>query len=84
MSNFAGTRCFELDRGRRWGRGGGLLSGREGAARDPTVCVPKMARPDFPNGKFRFFPRWSLWSGGGGSPPPLLVLSILKTPCTGG
>ena len=33
---------------------------------DPKVCVPKRARPDFPNCKFRFFPRWSLWSGGGG------------------
>ena len=30
------------------------------------VCVPKMAPPDFPNRKFRFFPRWSLWSEGGG------------------
>ena len=29
-------------------------------------CVPKMARPDFPYFKCRFFPRWSLWSGGGG------------------
>ena len=33
---------------------------------DRKACVPKMARPDFPNGKFRFFPRWSLWSGRGG------------------
>ena len=32
---------------------------------DPKLCAPKMARPDFPDGKFRFFPRWSLWSGGG-------------------
>ena len=30
------------------------------------VRVPTMARSDFPNGKFRFFPRWSLWSCGGG------------------
>ena len=35
-----------------------------------------MARLDFPDGKFRFFRRWSLWSGGrdgpggGGAPPP--------------
>ena len=35
------------------------------------MCVSTMAQPDFPNGKFRFFPRWSLWSGaGGGYPPP--------------
>ena len=34
---------------------------------DPNVCVPKMARPEFPSCKLRFFP-WSLWSlrGGGG------------------
>ena len=31
---------------------------------DPKVCVPKMAQPDFPDCKFRFFPRWSLRSGG--------------------
>ena len=35
-----------------------------GGVWDPKFCVPKMARPDFSNGKFRFFPRWSLWSGG--------------------
>ena len=33
-------------------------------------CVPKMARQVFPSCKFRFFPRWSLWSWGGGSPLP--------------
>ena len=32
---------------------------------DPKFCVPQMARQDFPNGKFRCFPRWSLWSWGG-------------------
>ena len=32
---------------------------------DPKL-VRKMAPPDFPDGKLRFFPRWSLWSGGGG------------------
>ena len=41
---------------------------------DPRVCVPKMVRPDLSDGKRRFVPRWSLWSGGGGrsnaSPPP--------------
>ena len=49
-----------------------------GGVWDPKICVPKMARPDFPFCKFRFFPRWSLWSGGagggsrggGGGPPP--------------
>ena len=42
--------------------------GREegGGVRDPKFCPPEMARPDFPNGRFRFFPRWSLWSGVGG------------------
>ena len=43
-------------------RGGG---GGEGVL-DPKLGVPKMARPDFPYCKFRFFPRWSLWSGEGG------------------
>ena len=38
----------------------------EGGVWDSKVCVPKMARPEFSNGKFRLFPRWSLWSGGGG------------------
>ena len=28
------------------------------------MCVTTMAQQDFPNGKFRFLPRWSLWSGG--------------------
>ena len=28
--------------------------------------VPKMAQPDFPNGKLRSVLRWSLWSWGGG------------------
>ena len=37
---------------------------------DPKVCVPKLTGSDFPNGTFRFFPRWSLWSWGGGVPPP--------------
>ena len=36
----------------------------------PTVCVPKVARPDFPDCKFRSFPRWPLWSGEGGEVPP--------------
>ena len=51
------------------GRGGGGVW-------DPKVCVPKMARSDFPDCKFRFFPRWSLWSGegGGGAPPPPVTL----------
>ena len=30
---------------------------------DPKLCVPQMARSDFPGCKFRFFPRWSLWHG---------------------
>ena len=51
-----------------------VLEGGRGSIWGPKVCVPKMARQDFPNGKFRFFPRWSLWSGGGGGsrgdPPP--------------
>ena len=57
-------------RARSWGRKG---------VWDPKVCVPEMARQDFPNGKFRFFPRWLLWSGGGGgwsmggTPPPPMV-----------
>ena len=31
----------------------------------PKVGAPKMARSDFPNCKFRCYPRWSLWSGAG-------------------
>ena len=50
--------------------------------------MPKMARPDFPNGKFRFLTRWLLWSGGEGGPggglPPLLLrctaMQILPSP----
>ena len=39
---------------------------------DPKACVPEMVRSDFPDGKFRCFPRWSLWfgAGGGGGVPP--------------
>ena len=44
-------------------RGGG---GGAGGLGPKKVCVPKMARSDFPNGTFRCFPRRSLWSGGGG------------------
>ena len=40
-----------------------------GGGGDPKVCVPKRAQSDFPNRKFRLFPRWSLWSGGGGVTP---------------
>ena len=58
-----------------------VLEGGKGVC-DPKVCVPKMARPDFPNGKFRVFRRWSLWSGGRGLPPPLLLrcTAILTLP----
>ena len=45
---------------------GGVWGGG-GVVWDSKVCGPKMARPDFANNKFRFFPRWSLWSGEGGS-----------------
>ena len=54
-------------------QGGG--GGEEGVL-DRKLGVPKMARPDFPYCKFRFFPLWSLWSGEGGrgfwgrGPPP--------------
>ena len=37
--------------------------GGGGGVWDPKFCVPKMAHSDFPDCKFRFFPRWSLWSG---------------------
>ena len=37
-----------------------------GGSGTQKLCVLKMAQPDFPNGKFRVFPRWSLGSGGGG------------------
>ena len=32
---------------------------------DPKFCTPKMAQQDFPNGKFRFPPPWSLGLQGG-------------------
>ena len=47
------------------GRGGGGFEGV--GVWDPKVCVPKKARPDCPNGKFRVLPRWSLGGGGGGA-----------------
>ena len=45
----------------------GGVGGGGGGGWGPTVCVPKMARPDFPDCKFRFCRRWSLWFRGGGS-----------------
>ena len=64
----AGRRLGALERA--WGGGTSPPSNASlgGGIWDPKVCVPKMARSDFPNGKFRFFPRWSLWSGGKGGP----------------
>ena len=67
-----------------------VLEGGEGGVWDPKVCVPKTARSDFPYCKFRFFPRWSLWSGrggrgvqgGGGTPPPPMVYGHSNT-CLG-
>ena len=47
---------------------------------DPKVCVPKMARQDFPCSQCRVFPQWSLWSGGAGggvTPPPPAVCVLL-------
>ena len=51
--------------------------GGKGMVWDP-VCVPKKGQPDFPNGKFCCFPRWSLWSGegGGGWHKALVVGSV--------
>ena len=49
---------------RREERGGGVW--------DPNVCAPKMARPNFPDGKFRFFATMITlaWGGGGGGSLP--------------
>ena len=50
------------------GRGQGTVrrgGGRRGLG-PKSLCTKSGPRHDFPNGKFRFFPRWSLWSGGGG------------------
>ena len=47
-----------------------------------SLCTKNgLTRQDFPNGKFRFFPRWSLWSGGGGGgyPPPPAVYGHSNT-----
>ena len=51
------------------GWSGHLLSGGGEGVWDPKNLCTKTARPDFPDGEFRFFPRWSLWSGGGGGVP---------------
>ena len=55
-----------------------------GGGLGPKSLCTKMARQDFPNGKFRFPPRWSLWSegrprGGGYPPPPPTVCSHSNT-----
>ena len=56
---------------------GGRAGRRWGGGTVPT--------PELPDCKFRFFPRWSLWSGErwrgfwGRGPPPLWFLIILKT-----
>ena len=62
--------------------------GRGGGGLGPKSVGTKMARLDFPNDTFCFFPRWSLWSGGGGgfrgaTPLPLLrwLSAILILPC---
>ena len=53
--------------------------------------MPKMAQPDFPNGKLGLFPWWSLWSGcvgggggSGGTPPPPAVYGHSNTSLGGG
>ena len=70
---------------RRAGGGGGLgarpwwlallaCGGAEGGGFGTQKCVYQMAPPEFPIGKLRFVPRWSLWSegrGSGGEPPSL-------------
>ena len=52
---------------------------------DPKVGVPKMARPDFPNNEFRFFPTTVplVWGGGGSGegPTPIWFLIVVKMPC---
>ena len=68
-----------------WRHSPGSRKGGRGG-RDPKVCVPKTARPDSLWCKLRFFPRWSLWSGGeegsGGvaPPPPPLLLWCAASP----
>ena len=65
------ARVAPLPSKRRGGQGSIRTGG--GGVWDQKVCAPKMARPDFPFCKFRFFPRWSLGSGEGweGGTPPL-------------
>ena len=53
------TRDIGEQRSVRSGGGGGVFW-------EPKVCVQKIAPPDFLSCKFRFSPRWSLWSWGGG------------------
>ena len=55
-----------------WGGGGGGLG--------PKCLCTKVTRQDFPNGKGRFFPRGSLWSGGGGGPPVVASRSNRSLP----
>ena len=54
---------------------------RGGGGLGPKICVPKMVRQDFPNGKFRFFPRRSLWSGGAGGGHLLRLSTVLMQGC---
>ena len=53
-------------------------------SRTQKFVYQKMAQPNLSNGKFPFFPRWSLWSGGGGGgskrgPPPPTVYGHSNT-----
>ena len=47
----------------------------------PKSGPTRFSQPNFPNSKFHFFPRWSLWSGGGGEPPPPPVYGCGSTYC---
>ena len=62
-NRFGGATSFDaVIPGGRGGGGGGHLLSEGGGVWDPNVCAPKMAQPDFPDGTFQFFPRWSLGS----------------------
>ena len=59
-------------------RQGGIRRGGGGGGLGPKILCTKNGPTRFSNRKFRFLPRWSLWSGGGGvsrsntsfAPPP--------------
>ena len=62
------TRCTHKPQSSFIGATRDVFGDEEGGGGGGGALEPKKlcAQQGFPNGKFRFFPQWSLWSGGGG------------------